>query len=140
VVPASACPDACETPSLLRSRPHLGWVDDDRSSIGSEGPFGQGPGHDHAAARQAPDLTPRGLRTAHLETLRTPALIVQGTRDTFGSRDEIAGYRLSPAIRVVWIEEGDHSFKPPARSGRTEAQNLEEAISAAREFLLGLER
>jgi len=87
-----------------------------------------------------PPGDPSRLRTKHLESLRTPALILQGTRDAFGRPEEVATYRLSPAIRVVWIEEGDHSFKPPARSGRTEAQNLEEAISAAREFLLGLER
>jgi predicted alpha/beta-hydrolase family hydrolase len=79
-----------------------------------------------------------GLRTAHLETLRTPALIVQGTRDVFGSAEEIPGYRLSPSIRVAFIEDGDHSFKPPARSGRTEAQNLEEAVGIVADFVLGL--
>jgi predicted alpha/beta-hydrolase family hydrolase len=78
------------------------------------------------------------LRTAHLETLRTPALIVQGTRDAFGSAEEIPGYRLSPSIRVAFIEGGDHSFKPPARSGRTEAQNLEEAVGIVADFVLGL--
>jgi predicted alpha/beta-hydrolase family hydrolase len=78
------------------------------------------------------------LRTAHLETLRTPALILQGTRDAFGSAEEIAGYRLSPSIRVAFLEGGDHSFKPPARSGRTEKQNLEEAIGIAADFVLGL--
>lgn len=79
------------------------------------------------------------LRTAHLEALRTPALIVQGTRDAFGSADEIAGYRLSPSIRVAFIEGGDHSFRPPARSGRTERQNVEAAIGITANFVLGLE-
>lgn len=78
------------------------------------------------------------LRTAHLESLSTPALIVQGTRDTFGSAQEIPAYRLSPSIRVAFIEGGDHSFKPPARSGRTEAQNLEDAIGIVADFVLGL--
>jgi len=78
------------------------------------------------------------LRTAHLATLRTPTLIVQGTRDTFGTREEVAAYTLSPAIRIAWMEAGDHSFKPPARSGRTEAQNVAEAIAAAADFVLGL--
>jgi hypothetical protein len=85
-----------------------------------------------------PPADPTRLRTKHLETLATPALIVQGTRDAFGGREEVAGYRLSPAIRVVWIEGGDHSWKPPARSGRTEADNLREAISAVGDFVLGL--
>jgi predicted alpha/beta-hydrolase family hydrolase len=78
------------------------------------------------------------LRTAHLETLATPALILQGTRDAFGNREDVAGYRLSPAIRVHWLEGGDHSFKPRVGSGRTEKQNLEEAIGAAAEFIGGL--
>ena len=51
------------------------------------------------------------LRTAHLAGLRTPTLIVQGTRDQFGSREEVGTYTLSPAIRVEWIEGADHSFR-----------------------------
>jgi predicted alpha/beta-hydrolase family hydrolase len=87
-----------------------------------------------------PPGDPSRLRTAHLEALPTPTLILQGTRDAFGSREEVAGYRLSPAIRVHWIEGGDHSFKPPARTGRTEKENLEEAIAAAADFVEGLSR
>jgi predicted alpha/beta-hydrolase family hydrolase len=85
-----------------------------------------------------PPGQPEKLRTAHLAGLRTPALIVQGTRDAFGTKEDVAGYRLSPAIRVHWIEAGDHSFKPPAKSGRTEKQNVEEAIAAAAEFVAAL--
>src|SRR5262245_41892801 len=83
-----------------------------------------------------PPGQPAKLRTKHLETLRTPALILQGTRDAFGQPDEVAGYGLSPEIRVHWIQDGDHSFKPPARSGRTEADNVAEAITLAADFLL----
>jgi predicted alpha/beta-hydrolase family hydrolase len=82
-----------------------------------------------------PPGKPERLRTQHLENLRTPALIVQGTRDAFGSREDVAGYRLSEAIRIAWIEDGDHSFKPRASSGRTEGQNLAEAITRVRGFL-----
>ncbi|HTY42261.1 MAG TPA: alpha/beta family hydrolase [Thermoanaerobaculia bacterium] len=85
-----------------------------------------------------PPGAPQKLRTAHLADLRTPTLVVQGTRDAFGTRDDVAGYRLSPAIRVHWIEGGDHSFKPPARSGRTEAGNVDEAIAAAAGFVAAL--
>jgi uncharacterized protein len=59
-----------------------------------------------------PPGRPEQRRTAHLETLRTPALIVQGTRDPFGTRDEIAGYALSPAIEFLWLEDGDHDLRP----------------------------
>jgi uncharacterized protein len=85
-----------------------------------------------------PPGDPRRLRTTHLEGLETPALIVQGTRDPFGRRDEVVGYRLSAKVRIAWIEDGDHSFKPPARSGRTEAQNLAEAVAAVCEFIAAL--
>ena len=78
------------------------------------------------------------LRTSHLKTLRTPALIVQGTRDAFGSPVEIASYGLAPSIRVVFIEEGDHSFRPAARSGRSETGNLEEAMAIVADFVLRL--
>jgi predicted alpha/beta-hydrolase family hydrolase len=82
-----------------------------------------------------PPGRPDRLRTRHLEGLRTPALIVQGTRDPFGGPDEVAEYPLSESIRVFWVPDGDHSFKPRASSGRTEAQNLEEAVAAVVSFL-----
>jgi hypothetical protein len=82
-----------------------------------------------------PPGRPERLRTTHLADLRTPTLVVQGTRDPFGTREEIAGYRLSPRIQIHWIEEGDHSFKPAAGSVRTPAQNLEEAIEELRLFV-----
>lgn len=82
-----------------------------------------------------PPGKPDRLRTAHLETLRTPTLIVQGTRDTFGTREEVEGYALSDAIELAWMEDGDHSFKPRKRSGRTLEQNLETAIEASFEFI-----
>jgi predicted alpha/beta-hydrolase family hydrolase len=85
-----------------------------------------------------PPGRPEKLRTGHLETLETPALILQGTRDAFGTPEDVAGYRLSPAIRVVWLEDGDHSWKPRASSGRTEAQNMADALAVMREFLAAL--
>jgi predicted alpha/beta-hydrolase family hydrolase len=39
-----------------------------------------------------PPKKPEQLRTAHLERLQVPTLIVQGTRDPFGTRDEVEGY------------------------------------------------
>ena len=82
-----------------------------------------------------PPGRPERLRTAHLESLRTPTIIVQGTRDALGNREEVAGYALSRAIRVTWLEDGDHSFKPRKSSGRTSQQNLAEAVSAVISFV-----
>ena len=78
-----------------------------------------------------PPGKPERLRTAHLETLKTPTLIVQGTRDRLGSEEEVAAYTLSPSIELAWMADGDHSFKPRKKSGRTAEQNLEAAADAA---------
>jgi predicted alpha/beta-hydrolase family hydrolase len=83
-----------------------------------------------------PPTKPDQLRTAHLIDLRTPTLICQGTRDEFGTRDEVPGYGLSPAIEVHWLEDGDHGFRPrKAISGRTNAQNLAEAGDAVIDWI-----
>ena len=84
-----------------------------------------------------PPGNPTRLRTEHLAALETPALIVQGTRDQFGTKDEVAGYELSKSIHIEWLPDGDHSFKPRASSGRTEAQNLAAAVDAVAMFLSG---
>lgn len=81
-----------------------------------------------------PPGRPEKTRTAHLESLKTSALILQGTRDPFGKPDEVGEYRLSDTIRIHWIGDGDHSFKPRIRSGRTVEQNLEEAVEAIATF------
>lgn len=82
-----------------------------------------------------PPGNPERTRTKHLETMRTPALILQGARDSFGKPDEVARYKLSPRIRIEWLEDGDHSFKPRASSGRTEEQNLDRAIAEIVKFI-----
>lgn len=72
-----------------------------------------------------PPGRPEQLRTRHLEALRTPALIVQGTRDPFGARAEVETYRLSPAIRLFWLEDGDHDLRPRRSvSGLTAAGHM----------------
>ena len=86
-----------------------------------------------------PPGRPDKLRTAHLETIRTPTLIVQGTRDPFGTPEDVKGYRLSPAVRLHWAEDGDHGLAPRKASGRTTERNWAEAISAIAAFLRALE-
>lgn len=82
-----------------------------------------------------PPGRPEKLRTAHLEALGAPTLIVQGERDPFGRRDEVAGYALSPAVRIVWCPDGDHSLVPRKASGRTAERNWDLAVEAVAEFL-----
>src|SRR5271156_5070392 len=85
-----------------------------------------------------PPGKPAQTRTRHLEQLRTPALVLQGTRDAFGKPEEVGKYKLSRAIRIEWLEDGDHSFKPRARSGRSEADNLHAAVACITKFIESL--
>lgn len=78
---------------------------------------------------------PKQLRVAHLETLRTPALILQGTRDPFGNREEAAGYPLSPLITLHWLEDGNHDLTPRKLSGRSQQQNWQEALATIATFM-----
>lgn len=84
-----------------------------------------------------PPDKPENLRTAHLENLRCPTLIVQGERDPFGSRAEVEGYPLSRAIRFVWAGDGDHDLGPRGGSGFTRKGNLALAADAVAAFTAG---
>ncbi len=81
-----------------------------------------------------PPGRPERTRVAHLSALRTPTLICQGERDPFGNRAEVARYDLSPSIEIVWIADGEHSFKPRRVSGLTPEQNLGMAADAVVSF------
>ena len=89
------------------------------------------PGH-------APGKPATPERLAHLAALKTPTLICQGERDALGSRDEVESYKLSPAVRVHWLADGDHGFKPRKASGSSEADNWRQAIAAVAAFARGL--
>jgi uncharacterized protein len=81
-----------------------------------------------------PPNKPEQLRTAHLEHLACPALIVQGERDPFGRRGEVEAYRLSPAIGLHWVGDGDHDLGPRGGSGYTRKGNLAGAADAIAAF------
>jgi predicted alpha/beta-hydrolase family hydrolase len=78
-------------------------------------------------------------RTAHLCDLRTPALICQGTRDEFGTREDVAGYELSDKIEILWLEDGDHDLKPRKKiSGFSAADHLATMADKVRSWADGL--
>ena len=81
-----------------------------------------------------PPGTPEATRTAHLESLACPALIVQGERDPFGTREEVEAYKLSAKIALAWIGDGDHDFGPRGASGFTRKGNLVAAADAVATF------
>lgn len=61
-----------------------------------------------------PPRRPSELRTAHLPGLRTPVLFVHGSRDPFGSIEELSGaLALIPAkTRLVEIAGAGHELTP----------------------------
>jgi uncharacterized protein len=82
-----------------------------------------------------PPGKPESLRTKHLEVLATPALICQGTRDIFGSREEVSGYTLSKQIAILWLEDGDHDLKPrKAISGFSTADHMRSMADAVKDW------
>lgn len=82
-----------------------------------------------------PPGQPEKLRTAHLAKLKTAALIVQGSRDTFGTAEEIESYELSKAIRVLSLADGDHSLVPRRASGFSAASHFTSALDAVEKFV-----
>jgi predicted alpha/beta-hydrolase family hydrolase len=78
---------------------------------------------------------PGRTRLDHLKALKTPTLICQGTRDPFGTKEQVPSYPLPRSMRVHWLEDGEHNFKPRKASGLTEEQNLTSALDAVAAFL-----
>jgi len=77
---------------------------------------------------------PEKPRTEHLASLRLPSLIVQGERDAMGSRERVAEYALSEAIRMYWCPDGNHDLVPRKASGHTKEGNWQAAIDAVCNF------
>jgi len=71
-----------------------------------------------------PPGKPDKLRDAHLKDVRAPMLFVQGSRDAFGTKEEIRGVikKLGLPAKLYVVEGGDHSFKVPKSAGVTPQQ------------------
>jgi predicted alpha/beta-hydrolase family hydrolase len=82
-----------------------------------------------------PPLQPTKTRTEHLQRLKTRCLIVQGTRDPFGTPAEVRGYALSRRIRIEWIEDGDHSLATRRKLGHDPGADLARSWHLIAQFL-----
>jgi len=91
----------------------------------------------------APGKEPKD-RLDHLEALTQPLLIVQGSRDTMGTKEEIIDYinekRISSSIQMAWLEDGNHDLKPRKVSGFSHQEHIESAIEQVAEFVFKLQR
>lgn len=78
-----------------------------------------------------PPGNPEKRRDAHLPSVRRPVLVIQGSRDTFGTPDEIRPTfdALTPPATLHVVEGGDHVFKV-ARAGRDGQAAVDAAVHA----------
>ena len=74
-----------------------------------------------------PPGRPDQPRDAHLPRIVAPMLFVQGSRDAFGTPDELRPVlaRVSAPVDLVVVEGGDHSFAVPRGSARSRGEVLD---------------
>lgn len=60
-----------------------------------------------------PPGKPENLRTAHFPDISVPCLFISGTRDAFGTQEELtkATKLIKADVTHVWVEGGDHGLK-----------------------------
>jgi predicted alpha/beta-hydrolase family hydrolase len=73
-----------------------------------------------------PPDKPQQLRTAHFAALRTPAVFVQGTKDPFGTIDEMEAARalIPVSTQLLRVEGAGHDLK----KGRFDLAELAAAL------------
>ena len=79
-----------------------------------------------------PPKQPSETRAQHLFEVKIPLLFLQGTRDTFAELSLLRPLvtRLGGRATLTLIQDADHSFHVPARTGRTDAQVQTEMLHA----------
>lgn len=82
-----------------------------------------------------PPAKPDRWRGEVLKQIKTLTLLLQGERDTFGSRAELVDFPFSSNLSVHWLTDGDHGFKPRKASGLSEQDNLQRAADRIIDFI-----
>lgn len=79
-----------------------------------------------------PPGRPSDDRGAHLIDVRLPILFLQGTRDEFADLDLLQPLleRVGKRATLRLFPQADHSFRVPARAGRSKAEILAELVEA----------
>ncbi len=85
-----------------------------------------------------PSGKPGTDRAEHLSKVKSPMLFLQGTADALAEtpllKPVVAG--LGKRAKLQLVEHADHSFHVPARTGRKDAEVLDEILDAARDWML----
>ena len=82
-----------------------------------------------------PPKKPGQRRDRHLPNVQAPMLFVQGSRDPFGTGEEVAPLvaqltRTAKGTTLLAIDDGDHSHEVPKRAGIPQAQVYEQIADA----------
>lgn len=80
-----------------------------------------------------PPGKPGELRCKHLASINSPMLFVQGSRDAFGTPEELRPILKKLDAEIYEVNGGDHSFKVPASAGVQQSQiysEIQDKISA----------
>ena len=87
-----------------------------------------------------PPGRPATTRAEHLSAVQVPMLFVQGTRDEFAQLEllEPIVRQLGSRATLHLVEEGDHSFKVPKRTGKTEVDVMNDLAGAIVQWATGL--
>ncbi|HEX9368583.1 MAG TPA: alpha/beta family hydrolase [Vicinamibacterales bacterium] len=86
-----------------------------------------------------PPGRPEQRRDRHLPDVAEPMLFVQGTRDQFGTADEIRALlpRLNPRAALFEVPDGDHSFNVRVSvTGKRPEAALTEIVAAVAAYML----
>ena len=83
---------------------------------------------------------PSDSRAGHLSRVEIPLLFLQGTRDALAERPLLEALlaRLGARASVSWLEDADHAFHVPARTGRNDAQVMSMLLESLCRWLEGL--
>ena len=84
-----------------------------------------------------PPGRPDKLRSEHLPKIKGPMLFVQGSRDAFGTKQEISSLMKTLKMRaeLYSVEGGDHSLKVPKNSGIPQPDIYKNAMDAIEEWV-----
>jgi len=83
-----------------------------------------------------PVKKPEATRLEPLQHCRQRRLVVQGTRDRLGNKEEVCHYPMAENVTIHWLADGDHDFQPRKASGFTQSDHIAAAAARAAAFCL----
>jgi len=79
-------------------------------------------------------------RVEHFPRLTMPVLFVSGTRDALAARDALtkASKAIPGAVTFAWIDDADHGYRVPKRTGLTATDVAATVAKVSAEWVTGL--